>query len=166
MIIQLIFKITGGNEMIKKIAIIFMVTLYFTTAGDVFAGSGKPNFSPSVYADGVAWGTKATTILPAPNDHNLQSYDILYVIINGADGQLPVSDAGPGNKFYNGGRWFTHSAMWTPEGMLAQDPLPVLKSYEDIMFHYDLGHLEIESGSPAGGPPDYFQCPLLPVKLW
>ena len=152
--------------MIKKIAIMTMATFFLLAVGCAFAGPGKPNFSPSVYADGVAWGTKATTTIPAPNAHNLQSYDILYVITNGAERQLPVSDAGPGNRLYNGGRWFTHTAMWTPDGMMAHDPLPVLKSYEDIMFHSDLGHLDISPGSPEGGPPDYFQCPLLPVKMW
>ncbi len=152
--------------MIKKLAILTMATLFLLTAGSVFAGKGKPNFTPSVYADGVVWGTKATTTIPAPNAHNLQSYDILYVITNGAEVQLPVSDAGPGNRLYNGGRWFTHTAMWTPDGMMAHDELPVLKSYEDIMFHHDLGHLDISPGSPAGGPPDFFQCPLLPVKMW
>ena len=151
--------------MTKKILSAVFLVFFLLTCGYAIAGPGKPNFSPSVYADGIAWGTKGTTDLPAPNDHNMQSYDILYVITNGADGQLPVSDAGPRNPFYNGGRWFTHTAMWTPEGMMAHDPLPVLKSYEDVMLHYDLGHLDIWPGSP-GGPPDYFQCPLLPVKEW
>ncbi len=135
-------------------------------AANTFAAKGQPNFTPSVYADGIAWGTKATTTIPAPNNSNLQSFDILYVIINGADGQLPVGDASPGNPFYNGGRWFTHTAVWTEDGMIAHDPLPVVRSYDEIMIHYDLGHLDIYPGSPAGGPPEYFQCPLLPVKMW
>jgi hypothetical protein len=56
--------------------------------------------------------------------------------------------------------------MWTAEGMAAHDNLiPVLMSYEEIEYHYDLGHLTIESGSPnPSATPDYFQCPLLPVK--
>lgn len=152
--------------MIKKIVLTLCVTCLLAIAGNALADKGKPNFTPSIYADGVAWGTKTTTLLPPPNSHNLQSFDILYVIVNGADGQLPVSDAGPGNPFYNGGRWFTHTAVWTEAGMMAHDPLPVLRSYEDIMIHYDLGHLDIYPGSPEGGPPEYFQCPLLPVKLF
>lgn len=152
--------------MIKKILLTAFMVCVVAVAGNVLAAKGKPHFTPSVYADGIAWGTKATTPLPAPNNKNLESFDILYVIINGAEGQLPVSDAGPGNPFYNGGRWFTHTAIWTEDGIIAHDPLPVLKSYDDIMDHYDLGHLDIYPGSPSGGPPDYFQCPLLPVKLW
>jgi hypothetical protein len=34
----------------------------------------------------------------------------------------------------------------------------VLTSYEEVMFHYNLGHLIIEDAGV------YFQCPLLPVK--
>ena len=149
----------GERTMTKKIFSLAFLAFIFLTCAYALAGPGKPNFSPSIYADGIAWGTKGTTELPAPNEHNIQSYDILYVFTNGADGQLPVSDAGPRNPFYNGGRWFAHTAVWN-----IADP-PVVKSYEEIMYHYDLGHVDIWPGSP-GGPPDYFQCPLLPVKEW
>ena len=142
------------------------LTVLILTSGYAIAGKGKPNFSPSVFADGIAWGTKATTELPGPNDHNVQSYDILYIFTNGAAGQLPVGDAAPRNRYYNGGRWFTHTAEWTEAGIIAMnEDLPVLKSYDDIMQHYSAGHIDIWPGSP-GGPPDYFQCPLLPVKTW
>jgi len=124
----------------------------------------KPNFSAAVWGDGELWGTKFTTELPAPQEHNQQSFDKLFVIVNGAAGQLPVSEAAPGNTLYNGGRWFTHTVMWTAAGLLANDPLPVLTSYDEIMLHEEMGHLVIAPGSPAGGPPTYFQCPLLPVK--
>lgn len=133
----------------------------------VMAGTAlaqQPNFSPALYADGAVWGTKATTVLPAPRGNNLRSFDKLFVVVNGAPGQLPVAEAAPGNPLYNGGRWFTHTVMWTAEGMSAHDPLPVLMSYYDIELHYNLGHLAIAPGSPAGGPPAYFECPLLPVK--
>lgn len=128
------------------------------------ASAQQPNFSAAVYGDGQVWGTKGTTGLPAAKPQTVQSYDKLFVIINGAAGQLPVSEAAPGNPLYNGGRWFTHTVMWTAEGIAAHDPLPVLMSYDEIMLHLSLGHLAIAPGSPVGGPPDYFQCPLLPVK--
>jgi hypothetical protein len=146
--------------------VISALALVMLFTGLALADRGKPNFTPSVYADGVAWGTKGTTDLPPPNEHNVQSFDILYVFTNGAEGQLPVSDASPRNPNYNGGRWFTHTVEWNEAGMIAHDPLPILRSYEDIMTHYDLGHLDIFVGSPVGGPPAYFQCPLLPVKEW
>ena len=133
-------------------------------AGVSSANPGAPNFSPALYGDGEVWGTKSAATLPAPNGNNNQSFDKLFVIVNGAPGQLPVAEAAPRNPAYNGGRWFTHTAMWTDEAMAAHDPLPVLRSYADVQFHQDLGHLAVAPGSPAGGPPDYFECPLLPVR--
>ena len=130
------------------------------------ANPGQPNFMPSLYGDGELWGTKGTTTLPAPNEANRQSFDNLYVITNSNNpqGQLPVSEAAPGNREYNGGRWFTHSVEWTAEGFMAHGIVPILTSDEDIEHHHSLGHLVITRGSFPGGPPVYFQCPLLPTK--
>lgn len=118
-------------------------------------GNKAPDFGAGVYADGEAWGTKGTTTLPAPKAKNQQSYDKIFVFANGAEGQLPVGEAAPGNPMYNGGRWWVHSATWI-------DDLPhskmVLTSYEQVMFHASQGHLVIEDAE------FYFQCPLLPVK--
>jgi len=134
-------------------------------SGLAMAGPGAPNFSPAIFADGSAWGTKGLSELPAPNENNVRSFDKLFVFVNGAMGQLPVSEAGPGNPMYNGGRWFTHTAMWTAQGgVFYNNVFPVLMSFEDIDFNADLGYLTIVPGSPAGGPPPYFLCPLLPVK--
>jgi hypothetical protein len=150
--------------MIRRFAILALVAAMVTVmAAPAFANPGKPSFAPELYADGETWGTKGTTGLPAPNAHNEQSFDKLFVFTNGADGQLPVAEAAPGNPNYNGGRWITHTVVWTDAGMMHYDEVPVLKSYADVMLHAGLEHLEITIGSP-GGPPDYFQCPLLPVK--
>jgi hypothetical protein len=147
----------------RKVSLIFLVTaLTLTFAATVSADRGKPSFSPMVYADGEVWGTKAVHVLPAPRGHNIQSFDKLFVITNSNNpmGQLPVGEAAPRNFKYNGGRWYTHTVTWTLGGIV-----PVLKSYDDIMNHYNLGHLTITPGSPSGGPPDFFECPLLPVKM-
>ena len=131
------------------------------------AQAAAPNFSASVYGDGIAWGTKGTTTLPAPGEHNLQAFDALYVITNSNNpqGQLPVSEAAPGNPAYNGGRWFTHTAEWTAAGFMAHGGIvPVLTSYSDIQLQRDTGYLVVTPGSFPDGPPVYFQCPLLPVK--
>ena len=147
----------------KKLPIILMSGLaLILTLGAILAQ--QPNFSAALYADGEVWGTKATAVLPESNGRNHRSFDKLFVIINGAPGQLPVAEAAPGNRMYNGGRWYTHTAMWTADGMAAHNPLPVLMSYDDVLLHYELGHLAIAPGSPPGGPPEFFQCPLLPVK--
>lgn len=132
----------------------------------------KPAFTPQIYGDGEAWGTKGVTPLPPPNDHNEQSFDPLFVITNSNNPgtQLPVSEAAPGNPAYNGGRWFTHTATWTDQGFADHGTVPILTRYgpvgdpEAILTHVGLGHLTITEGSPPGGPPAYFECPLLPVK--
>lgn len=140
-----------------------VLALLLSVAGFASANPGAPNFGPALYGDGEVWGTKGAAALPAPNGNNDQSFDKLFVIVNGAPGQMPVAEAAPGNPAYNGGRWFTHTGMWTAEGMAAHDPLPVLMSYDDVQLHAGLGHLAIAPGSFDGGPPTYFECPLLPV---
>jgi len=130
------------------------------------ADPGKPDFVAKVWGDGKLWGTKGTTTLPAPSENNRQSFDILYVVTNSnnPEGQLPVSEAAPGNPDYNGGRWFTHTVDWTAAGFQDHGIVPVLTSLADIELHANLGHLVITEGSFPDGPPRYFQCPLLPVK--
>ncbi len=151
----------------RRFALLTMLAaLTVLVAAPAVAAPGQPNFGPSVYADGDTWGTKGTTALPAPTS-NEHSFDALFVIVNSnsPDGQLPVAEAAPGRD-YNGGRWATKTVEWTESGFAAHGTVPVLTSYEDVMLHAGLGHLTITDGSPGGpgAPPDYFQCPLLPVK--
>lgn len=128
------------------------------------ASAQQPNFGPAVYADGEAWGSTFTTVLPAVKPQTAQSYDKLFAFVNGAAGQLAVAEAAPGNRNYNGGRWYVHTAMWTAAGVAAYATLPVLKSYDEVQYQMSMGYLVIAPGSPMGGPPPFFQCPLLPVK--
>ena len=118
-------------------------------------GNKAPDFGAGVYADGEMWGTKGTTSLPAPSDKNGQSFDKILIFTNGAEGQAPVGEAAPGNPNYNGGRWWAFAATWVED---LPHPKPVLTSYEEVMFHAELGHLILEDAGT------YFQCPLLPVK--
>jgi hypothetical protein len=155
--------------MYRRLALIMSVmALALIFAVPVSANPGKPSFEPGLWGDGELWGTKGAAIIPAPNDHNLQSFDKLFVVTNSnnPEGQLPVAEASPGNPAYNGGRWFTQTVEWTQAGFDAHGTVPVLKSYDDVMLHYNLGHLDISAGSPdvPGAPPDYFECPMLPVK--
>lgn len=136
--------------------------------GAAYAAPGKPDFSPRIYADGEAWGTKVTGPIPGIRGNNQKSYDKLFVITNSnnPDPQLPVGEAAPGNPMYNGGRWWTHTVMWTEEGFEYHGTVPILMSYDDIMLHADMGHLMITEGPPEGpgAPPPFFSCPLLPVE--
>jgi hypothetical protein len=148
----------------KTITVLSTILLALVSVVPAFANPGKPNFGPAIYADGEVWGTKAVTEIPGPNGSNDQSFDKLFVIRNGSAGQMPVGEAAPGNSAYNGGRWYTQTVSWTEAGFDDHGTVPVLTSYDDIMVHYSLGHLTIDPGSPAGGPPPFFNCPLLPVK--
>jgi hypothetical protein len=140
-----------GREaaMRRILAFAVVVALVMIVAAPAFAAPGKPTFSPAIYADGQAWGTKGNGSLPAPNEHDAQSYDRLFLV----PGQLPVSEAGPGNPMYNGGRWWTVQVEWNSAPYL-------LTSYEDVMDAIaagDLAYTAVQS-------PAYFQCPLLPTK--
>ncbi len=139
----------------RKAGLFLSLVIGLLVAFGIQAGPGTPNFSPALYGDGEMWGTKGTTPLPAPNESNMQSFDRLFVFpVNYAPGQLPVSEAAPGNPDYNGGRWATYAVIWV------EGSTPVLlKSYEDVMYHVNLGDLVIAEGDHS-----YFQCPLLPVK--
>ena len=144
--------------MLRKISLLMLLVLVL---GLMIAGSASadaPNFGPAIYGDGEAWGTKGLADLPAPNEHNAQSFDKLFQFTNGAEGQLPVAEAAPGNPNYNGGRWNAQSVTWTAAGLADNNPLPVLTSYDEIMDYHEQGYLSITS---AGS---YFECPLLPVK--
>lgn len=146
----------------RKYIVLLVSSLFLVMANLASADPGQPTFMPALFGDGQVWGTKGTTSLPAPNDSNLQSFDMLYVITNPNDpnaAQLPVSEAAPGNPNYNGGRWSLQFATWTAAGFMAYGGYaPVLMSGEDVIYNEQMGYLEVVSGST------YFQCPLLPVK--
>jgi hypothetical protein len=158
--------------MSRRLSVILAIAaLALLVAVPVYALPGKPDFTQHIYADGEAWGTKVTAVFKAPKGNSGdRSFDRLFVFTNGADGQLLVGEAAPGNPDYNGGRWETWTATWIDK--LPHDKV-VLTAYSQdsvddpfysIEFHYNLGHIELEKGSPGAPPPDYFECPLLPVK--
>ena len=143
------------------ILVVAVAALLFASLAS--AAPGMPDFTERVYADGVAWGTKVTGVIRNPNYNSLDKF---YIITNSNNPgvQLPVGEAAPGNPMYNGGRWWTHTVTWTQSGFDAHGTVPILMSQDDIDLHAGLGHLEIVEGSPPDGPPDFFRCPLLPVK--
>ncbi|MCU4717176.1 hypothetical protein [Halapricum hydrolyticum] len=147
--------------------------LGITATGSATAAKGKPDFSPRIWGDGEQWGTKVTGEIKNPNENSLDKFFVITNPVTGElpEGTLPVSEAAPENPDYNGGRWWTHVAEWTEVGLdVHGSPPPLLTRYgpaddpESILFHYNLGHIAISEGPPDGGPPDYFRCPLLPVK--
>jgi len=150
----------------SKTGIVLIALASLTASLTSSALPGKPGFSAGLWADGRLWGSKATAILPAPTESNVHSYDMLFVIVNSnaEGGQLPVAEAAPGNTNFNSGRWFTHTAWWTEQGLASYGTVPVITSYAELLEEVLLGNMAWAPGSPEGGPPPYFQCPLLPVK--
>jgi hypothetical protein len=153
----------------KLSSMLIIAALALLVVVPAYALPGKPGFTDHIYADGEAWGTKVTAVFKDPQGNSGgKSFDALYVITNdnNPEEQLPVAEAAPGNPDYNGGRWATKTVMWTEAGFAAHGIVPILKSQADIDLHASLGHLIIMDGSPGGpgAPPDYFECPLLPVK--
>lgn len=141
-----------------------------SATGTAGARKGKPSFDPKIYGDGDPWGTKFTTVLPEPK-RNEHSFDVLVFIVAGPDRaapplQLPISEAAPGNPSYNGGRWISKTVTVTG----SYDENDPIKSYDDLLDEQDAGNLSaFLDGAPLDGNgdpvrPEYFQCPLLPVK--
>lgn len=133
----------------KSLALLFVVALLLVAVVPAFAAG--PNFGPAIYADGETWGTKGNADLPAPNDHNRQSFDGLYKFTNGVEGQLAVAEAAPGNPAYNGGRWIEIFVTWNVEPEM-------ITSFAQLEEHIEAGHVTMEESGA------YFQCPLLPDK--
>jgi hypothetical protein len=114
--------------------------------------SRKAIFDGVLYADGELYGTNLNGNLPAPTDSNRHSYDDLYLVTNGVEGQKPVAEAAPGPG-YNGGRWAVVELTWT-NPMYAVE----LTSSAQVAMYLEAGKL---TAAEAGV---YFSCPLLPVK--
>lgn len=138
----------------KLFSIAVVAALLLVTAVPAFAAPGPPDFGPAIYADGEMWATKGTADLPAPNDHNRQSFDGLFKIQDGDfAGQLAVAEAAPGNPAYSGGRWIEYFVFWVDE-----DDSVLVTSYAQLHELMMSGAVTVmETGN-------YFQCPLLPVK--
>jgi hypothetical protein len=112
------------------------------TSQVAFAQDG-PLGRPATWVDGELF---AGVVAPATFDPALGSFDELYMCTDGTtfkDGVPLISDAGPGDTDYNGGRW--HLNVSTNCDSTAD-------SVEDL----DLSAFESTD--------TYFECPLLPRR--
>lgn len=115
----------------------------------------------AIWANGELYGTVVTpTSFKNPPKH---STDIIYSFaMNELQGQRSVSEAAPGDRDYNGGRWSVHFAFFTVLGETVHDADGdkivdfELTTAEQVLAHEALGHLEIVDAN------FYFVCPLLP----
>ena len=89
-----------------------------------------------------------TVVPPAAFPH--EGTAPLYVIMDGADGQLPVAGAGPGDRDYRGGKWAFNSVTWNTSPYL-------LSSGDDVMAAAAAGDVTVT----RVGAND-FLCPIQP----
>lgn len=120
-------------------------------------GNGSQASRPAIFegvlwADGELFGTNLNGPLPAPKANNRQSFDDLYQVINGVEGQRPVAEAAPGPG-YNGGRWAVVELTWTDPAQAVE-----LTSGDQISHYLAAGAVTAHEVGL------YFSCPLLPVK--
>ncbi len=127
-------------------------------AGTAAAG-GATVVDDAIWAHGELYGTVATpTTFTSPPLH---STDVIYSFgMSGLTGQRSVSEAAPGDRDYNGGRWNVKMVVFTALGLSVHDADGdgavdfELTSAEEVHQHWMLGHLEIyDTGF-------YFECPL------
>ena len=96
----------------------------------------------TIYAHDQTYRTVATPTELPPHG----KFDTLYVL---GEGLAPVSEAAPGDRDYNGGRWEVR-----PVTFLTVDPMQYTNA-EDIVAAADRG--EVEIGDVAAR----FVCPLI-----
>lgn len=99
-----------------------------------------------IYANDMLWATFGT---PAKFENPPeQSVDRLYVFPDNPE-LMPVSEASPGDRDYNGGRWEVHAVTFAPGVSASQ-----FTNDEDLVAAASAGDLSIS------GVVMYFGCPL------
>lgn len=148
-----------------KAIIVAVLSIAVLAMAPAASAKAMPVFSGAIWNDGALWGTVLTpTDLPdsAPD----WSFDTLYNFDgSGLSGQRSVSEAAPGDRDYNGGRWMVFAVTFTDLGKTIHDAdgdgIVNFELTGDAMVleHMGLGHLEI-----SDEPVRRFVCPLVPAK--
>ena len=108
--------------------------------------AAKSNPRPTIWADGELFGSVVTPNQFKPTAGN---FDQLYMGGNGFLNGVPlISEAKPGDQDYNGGRWHVN----------------VLKAGVDPDKYADADHVDDLNMDDFDAMPDYFECPLNPVR--
>jgi hypothetical protein len=124
----------------KRIAVFGLALLAITAVLAV----GQAGFG-QLYYDGYV---VRTVVPPAANPH-MGTAD-LFVIMNGADGQLPVAGAGPGDRGYRGGKWAFNEVTWNTTPYL-------LTSGAEVRAAESAGDVTV-----TRLPENDFKCPIQP----
>jgi hypothetical protein len=146
---------------LKKL-ILSLTVMMILAVGSLASAQGATVIAENaIWANGQLYGTVVTpTSFKNPPQ---RSTDIIYSFaMNELQGQRSVSEAAPGDRDYNGGRWSVHFAFFTALGETVHDADDdgvvdfELTSAEEVLAHEALGHIEIVKAN------FYFVCPLLP----
>jgi hypothetical protein len=109
----------------------------------VALAEGGPLGRPATWVDGEVF---AGVVTPATFDPASGNFDELYMCTDGTtfkDGVPLISESGPGDQDYNGGRWHLN---------VSTNCDPTADSVEDL----DLSAFQSTD--------TYFECPLLPLR--
>jgi len=126
----------------------------------LFAGRATVVAS-AIWAHDHLYGTAATdTSFKSPPENTT---DIIFSFAgSGLDGQRSVSEAAPGDRDYNGGRWNVMSVAYTEAGLAFFDEDNdgtvdfELTNAEDVLEAAEMGLITITKAN------FYFSCPLRP----
>jgi len=122
-------------------AVVALATVFFASTA---VSATPPDAGIRVYANDRLWASfDATDLKPGP----AHSMDLIFVFPGTS--LIPVGEASPGDRDYNGGRWEVHAVAFT--GMAAEQ----FTNDETLWYHYGLGHLSIS------GVLRTFECPLI-----
>ena len=126
---------------VMTVSIVAVVALTFLANA---ASATPPHAGIRVYANDRLWASfDATDLKPGPT----HSMDLIFVFPGTS--LIPVGEASPGDRDYNGGRWEVHAVTFT--GMAPEQ----FTNDETLWYHYGLGHLSIS------GVLRTFECPLI-----
>ena len=154
-------KLLNMRKVLSHTLFMFTVTMLMATALEARNQNAAVRVDDVIWANGEIYSTVLTqNSFKMPPAH---SVDILFNFEeSGLSGQRPVSDAAPGDRHYNGGRWAVYLVKFTESGKAAHDADGdgavdfELDSAAMVYHHAEvLGHLEI---MPADV---YFSCPLV-----
>ena len=122
----------------------FVLTLVFAALLSQIATAATPGFGQLFY-DG---DTVRTVVPPAATPQ--EGRDNLYVIMDGAMGQLAVAAVAPGDRDYHGGQWAFHRVTWNVTPYL-------LRSEDEVLAATGVGDITVERLADND-----FNCPIQP----
>ena len=146
--------------MLKKTATAFALSALLGAVSSAAFADRAVKVENAIWANDTLYGTVLTNT--SFRNPPAQSTDVLYNFgMSGLSGQRAVSDAAPGDRNYNGGRWMVKMVTFTTQGMGVHDPDNdgmvnfELTNADDVVHYESLGHITIMDTDIS------FECPLI-----